>query len=299
MRDLGIRNVNRGREHHVGTKKTKAQILMTEGSFHAVYLIKKWYENVKDTTSFKGIVIRDTQENSKQKVQFHNEYSGKKLVTENEWDELFALYGTISEAEKSMISLYGIPSYPADVIPHIHYGGHSLNHDDMEKFLKNLTREYDLTVYVFLDQILKPWWIEYTEGNIINAHSAVLPYARGMYAIENMAVKGNRKDFQRATGASIHFVDNGIDTGPIIRAVRIKDPFHYESIWEVKAASYQLAFELLVNQAKQEVENPDLHYVGIKCDVSIMGENFLSKNFNDVKKCLAEDQFLSMKKSQM
>jgi len=283
----------------VETKKAKAHLLLTEGSFHAVYLIRDWYESFKDTTSFKGIVIRDTQDTSGQKVQFHSTYSGKKQLTESEYNELLLLYGTISEAEKSMMTLYGIPSYPAEVIPHVHYSGPNLNHADMEVFIANLAKEYDLTVYIFLDQILKPWWIEYTDGNIINAHSAVLPYARGMYAIENMAVKGNEKDFQRAAGASIHYVDNGIDTGPIIRAVRIKEPFRYESIWEVKATCYQLAFELLVNQARVEFENPDLQYVGIKCDVSSLGENFLSKNFDEDKKKIAQEQFLSMKKSQM
>ncbi|AUM63768.1 formyltransferase family protein [Brevibacillus laterosporus] len=280
-------------------KKAKAHLLLTEGSFHAVYLIRDWYESFKDTTSFKGIVIRDNQGNSEQKVQFHRTFSGKKQLTENEYSELLSLYGTISEAEKSMISLYGIPSYPADVVGHIHYSGPNLNHPDMEAFISSLTKEYDLTVYIFLDQILKPWWIEYTEGNIINAHSAVLPYARGMYAIENMAVKGNQNDFQRAAGASIHYVDNGIDTGPIIRAVRIKDPFRYESIWEVKATSYRLAFELLVNQAGAEFENPDLQYVGVKSDKNNLGENFLSKNFDEDKKKVAQEQFLSMKKSQM
>src|SRR5579859_607244 len=105
-------------------------------------------------------------------------------------------------------------------------------------------------VFVFLDQLLDPWWIELTDSRIINGHSAVLPYARGMFAIENVAISQNIEAFKKAAGATVHYIDTGIDTGPIIRAERLIDPLRFSSIWELKGRTFTSVFNLLIEVAK-------------------------------------------------
>ena len=34
---------------------------------------------------------------------------------------------------------------------------------------------------------------------------------------------GDRREFEMAAGASVHYIDDGIDTGPVISAVRFQD----------------------------------------------------------------------------
>ena len=55
-------------------------------------------------------------------------------------------------------------------------------------------------------EILDTW-----KGNIINLHPSLLPYFKGAHAIED-ALKSHKD----VTGCSVHFVDEGIDTGTII-----------------------------------------------------------------------------------
>ncbi|NES69686.1 MAG: hypothetical protein F6K24_32965 [Okeania sp. SIO2D1] len=73
---------------------------------------------------------------------------------------------------------------------------------------------------------------------MVNCHSAVLPYARGMHCIENLAIYKNINQFRQAAGVTIHYVDEGVDTGSIIRTERIVDPFCFNSIWDLKGYIY-------------------------------------------------------------
>jgi phosphoribosylglycinamide formyltransferase 1 len=53
-------------------------------------------------------------------------------------------------------------------------------------------------------------------GRIVNTHSAPLPDFPGAHPIEDVLASGARE-----TAATIHYVDEGIDTGPVITAVRV------------------------------------------------------------------------------
>ena len=116
-----------------------------------------------------------------------------------------------------------------------------------------------------------------------------------MFAIENMASRGDIEEFQRVAGASVHYVDEGVDTGPIIRAVRIKDPFEFQSLSEVKAYSYKLAFDLLIQQASEMIENPQIQSVGIKAYPTPASPVFSRKDYTPLVEELAEKRFIEMK----
>ena len=61
----------------------------------------------------------------------------------------------------------------------------------------------------------KPFF-DYYGGRIVNTHSAPLPDFPGAHPIEDVLAAGVDE-----TAATIHYVDEGIDTGPVIAAERV------------------------------------------------------------------------------
>ena len=61
----------------------------------------------------------------------------------------------------------------------------------------------------------KPFF-DYYGGRIVNTHSAPLPEFPGAHPIEDVLAAGVDE-----TAATIHYVDEGIDTGPVIAAERV------------------------------------------------------------------------------
>jgi phosphoribosylglycinamide formyltransferase-1 len=61
----------------------------------------------------------------------------------------------------------------------------------------------------------KPFF-DYYGGRIVNTHSAPLPQFPGAHPIEDVLAAGVAE-----TAATVHYVDEGIDTGPVIAAERI------------------------------------------------------------------------------
>ena len=58
----------------------------------------------------------------------------------------------------------------------------------------------------------KPFF-DYYAGRVVNTHSAPLPEFPGAHPIEDVLAAGVGE-----TAATVHYVDEGIDTGPVIRA---------------------------------------------------------------------------------
>lgn len=60
-------------------------------------------------------------------------------------------------------------------------------------------------------RILPPTFVQAYRGNILNIHPSLLPAFTGLEAQKQALVKG-----VKYTGCTVHFVDEGMDTGPII-----------------------------------------------------------------------------------
>ncbi|MEH7415575.1 phosphoribosylglycinamide formyltransferase [Neobacillus drentensis] len=90
-----------------------------------------------------------------------------------------------------------------------------------EEILNELTkREVDFIVLAGYMRLLGPVLLQAYDGKIINVHPSLLPAFPGKDAI------GQALDYGvKVTGVTVHYVDEGMDTGPIIdqRAVTI-DP---------------------------------------------------------------------------
>ncbi|MEJ7876913.1 MAG: phosphoribosylglycinamide formyltransferase [Solirubrobacterales bacterium] len=72
-------------------------------------------------------------------------------------------------------------------------------------------RDVDLVVLAGYMQLLSPAFIERWRDRIINVHPALLPSFPGLDAIGQTLAAG-----AKMTGVTVHFVDEGVDTGPPI-----------------------------------------------------------------------------------
>ena len=77
----------------------------------------------------------------------------------------------------------------------------------------NLLQEYEVEGILLAGymRILPPTFVQAYRGNILNIHPSLLPAFTGLQAQKQALLKG-----VKYTGCTVHFVDEGMDTGPII-----------------------------------------------------------------------------------
>ena len=73
----------------------------------------------------------------------------------------------------------------------------------------------DLVVSVGFMKILPPEFLE--KFQTINTHPALLPHFPGAHAVRDALAAGVKK-----TGTTVHWVDEGVDTGPIIAQLELE-----------------------------------------------------------------------------
>ena len=72
-------------------------------------------------------------------------------------------------------------------------------------------RDVDLVVLAGYMQLLSPEFVRRFADRIVNVHPALLPSFPGLDAIGQALEHG-----VKVTGVTVHFVDEGVDTGPIV-----------------------------------------------------------------------------------
>jgi formyltetrahydrofolate-dependent phosphoribosylglycinamide formyltransferase len=90
------------------------------------------------------------------------------------------------------------------------------DHPDRAEWDRALTKavaayEPDLVVSAGFMKILGPEFLATFGGRVINTHPALLPAFPGAHAVADAVAYG-----VRVTGATVHLVDAGVDTGPIV-----------------------------------------------------------------------------------
>jgi phosphoribosylglycinamide formyltransferase-1 len=75
------------------------------------------------------------------------------------------------------------------------------------------SRGVELVVCAGYMHLLREPFFDYFGGRIVNTHSAPLPAFPGAHPIEDVLAAGVSE-----TAATVHYVDEGIDTGPVITA---------------------------------------------------------------------------------
>ncbi len=88
-------------------------------------------------------------------------------------------------------------------------------------------------------QLVDAAFLECFPGAVINVHPALLPAFSGLGAIEQALVYG-----VKVSGVTVHFVDEGMDTGPVIlqRAIELTDT---DDVATVAARLHAVEHELL------------------------------------------------------
>jgi len=100
-------------------------------------------------------------------------------------------------------------------------------------------REVHLVVLAGFMEILSSGLIDRFRGRIVNVHPSLLPAFPGVRAIEKALDYG-----VRVTGVTVHFVDEGVDSGPIIMQEAFELPYHRD-IREVETRIHEIEHELL------------------------------------------------------
>ncbi len=97
----------------------------------------------------------------------------------------------------------------------------------------------ELVVLAGYMQLLSGEFLQCFDGRVINVHPALLPAFPGLHAVEQALDYG-----VKVFGVTVHFVDDGVDTGPVIlqRAIELPD---VQSSDEVRASLQPLEHELL------------------------------------------------------
>lgn len=80
-------------------------------------------------------------------------------------------------------------------------------------------READLVVLAGYMQLLSPAFVARFRNRVVNIHPALLPSFPGLDAIGQALAAG-----VETTGVTVHFVDEGVDTGPVIAQREIPVP---------------------------------------------------------------------------
>lgn len=284
---------------------TKRFYLLTNSSIYSSYLVSKWIDTFETVEGFQGIIVKEEHQPQSlldARKEFHNRYFS--LTSSFNLDfsskecchQAIEMYASFDKTEQAMLEKYGVPKYSATGCDKTIFIN-NLNSDEAREWLEDVSQESPPFIFVCASQVLKSWWIDLTDGHLFNCHSAVLPFARGMYAIENIAIKEDIEAFKEAAGTTIHYIDKGIDTGPIIRAQRIQNPFQFRSIWELKAHSFLLGFDLYVKIAQEIVMDSETTPAGVVPNPELLGPNFLRKDFTAERQEQAERAYLSMKSS--
>jgi phosphoribosylglycinamide formyltransferase 1 len=104
-------------------------------------------------------------------------------------------------------------------------------------------RGVDLIVLAGYMELLSASFVERFRDRIINVHPALLPSFPGLDAVRQALAHG-----VKVTGVTVHFVDEGVDSGPIIvqRAVKVPDSGDWNDLEErIHAVEHELLPETI------------------------------------------------------
>lgn len=111
--------------------------------------------------------------------------------------------------------------------------------------------EPDLIVSAGFMKILGPTFLNRFPGRVVNTHPALLPSFPGAHAVPDALAYG-----VKVTGCSVHLVDAGVDTGPVLaqQAVEVLDDDDEQSLHErIKVVERRLLVDVLAAVARRGV----------------------------------------------
>ncbi len=137
----------------------------------------------------------------------------------------------------------------------------------------------DLFVSMSFNQIFRKDILRVPPMGVINCHAGKLPFYRGRNIL-NWALINDEKEF----GITVHYVDEGIDTGDIIRQVchPITDADTYATLLE---RAFTGCADVLVDAIKliqqgnhRRISQASIHPVGFYCGIRKQGDEVINWN---------------------
>jgi phosphoribosylglycinamide formyltransferase-1 len=110
----------------------------------------------------------------------------------------------------------------------------------------------DLVLLAGFMKILPAGFVAAFSPNILNTHPSLLPLFPGAHAVRDALAAGASE-----TGVTIHVVDQGVDTGPVIaqRSLAVMPDDDEKSLHErIKVIERELLVETVLNVAEKKIE---------------------------------------------
>jgi methionyl-tRNA formyltransferase len=137
----------------------------------------------------------------------------------------------------------------------------------------------DMNISMSFDQIFRKTLLELTPDGMINCHAGKLPLYRGRNIL-NWALINDEKEF----GITVHYVDEGIDTGDIIlqETYPISDEDNYSTLLDRAytgcADVLDRAIHLVAMKDAKRIKQKEFHPVGSYCGRRVPGDEVINWN---------------------
>lgn len=143
---------------------------------------------------------------------------------------------------------HGIPTIVID--PKLF--GSKIDHDQM---LITTIKQYQINLICLAGymRILSKTVVDAFPKKIINIHPSLLPSFPGLHPVKDALTAGAKE-----TGTTVHFVDEGVDTGPIIAQVKVSiqkgdtEDILHERIKKEEHILYPKAVEKVIHELKTD-----------------------------------------------
>lgn len=90
-------------------------------------------------------------------------------------------------------------------------------------------------------RIIPSYITDYFENKIINIHPSLLPKYTGLHAFER-----SFENMDEYLGATIHYVDSGLDTGEIIKQIKFKNNYNLSKMQKkLKDTEHQMYVDVI------------------------------------------------------
>ena len=149
-----------------------------------------------------------------------------------------------------------------------------------QEFIEQISKyQADLFVSMSFNQIFKTQMINLPKYNTINCHAGKLPFYRGRNIL-NWALINDEKEF----GITVHYVDEGIDTGDIIvqETYPITDEDNYGTLlaraYEGCADVLYRAIKMIQNNEVERIRQQDIDPIGTYCGMRQSGDEIIDWN---------------------
>lgn len=139
----------------------------------------------------------------------------------------------------------------------------------------------DILVSMSFDQILKKSIIGFSPKGFINCHAGALPFYRGRNVLNWVLING-----EKSFGVTVHYVDEGIDTGDIIiqKYVDIHPEDNYSTLLTkaslVCADLLEEALILIRLGNEKRIKQDSIHRVGFYCGRRVDGDEWIEWGWN-------------------